>query len=113
MLPSNKPPWELILGGLICKNDILGGGLLGGVGLFEDLRYVEIRMYIDLPIHNKEWVVLNFGKNILAFDFSEIVIDMVKMETSYRLMIYVEKFTYWLRTGCGPVYLRADLVLTY
>ena len=59
-------------------------------------RYVEIRMYIDLPIHNKEWVVLNFGKNILASDFNELVIDMVKMETSYWLMIYVEKFTYWL-----------------
>ena len=43
MLPSNKRPWGLIRGGLICKNDFLGGGLLegdlcGGGGLFEDLR---------------------------------------------------------------------------
>ena len=26
-------------GGLICKNDFLGGDLLGGGGLFDDLRY--------------------------------------------------------------------------
>ena len=36
-------------GGLICKNDLLGGGLFegglfGGGGLFEDLRYVKGRL---------------------------------------------------------------------
>ena len=33
MLPSNKPPWGLSRGGLICKNDILGGGLIRRWGL--------------------------------------------------------------------------------
>ena len=46
MFHSNEPPRGLIRGGgLICKNDFLGGGLFeGGLferrGLFEDLRYM-------------------------------------------------------------------------
>ena len=44
MLSSNKPPWGLIRGGLICKNGFLDGGLFEGClfecgGLVEDLLY--------------------------------------------------------------------------
>ena len=35
--PRISPQWGLIRGGLIYKNDFLGGGLFEG-GLFEDLR---------------------------------------------------------------------------
>ena len=49
MLPSNKPPWGLIRGGLFAKMifrwGLFEGGLFGGGGLFEDLRYAVVWGY--------------------------------------------------------------------
>ena len=38
MLPSNRFQWELIQGGIICKNDAFRWGLFGFGGFFEDLQ---------------------------------------------------------------------------
>ena len=46
MLPSNKPPWGLIQGGLICKNDFFRWGLIRG-GL---IRGFTVLVLVDLRV---------------------------------------------------------------
>ena len=76
MLSSNKPPWGLIRGGLICKNDLLGGGLFEGayseVGAYSSVRYQQFEL-LSLSEHTSMSVPSGNDTNALCFSKVKLI----------------------------------------
>ena len=65
MFPSNKPPWGLIRGGLVWKNDFLGGGLFEG-GLIR-----------GFTVMREKYKILGSIKSLLMFRSLTILLSEV------------------------------------